>query len=80
MSVHKGNVFIDLSGWAPKFFPPQLVQYAKTLLKDKVLFGTDWPLLTVERWEKEFRELDFSPEVVDRIMLGNAIRVLGIET
>jgi uncharacterized protein len=79
MSVHKGNVFIDLSGWAPKYFPPQLVQYARTLLKEKVLFGTDWPLLTVERWEKEFRELNFPPEVVDRIMLGNAMRVLGIE-
>jgi uncharacterized protein len=80
MSVHKGNVFIDLSGWAPKYFPRQLVQYAKTLLKEKVLFGTDWPLLTVERWEKEFRELNLPPDVVDRIMLGNAIRVLGIET
>jgi hypothetical protein len=47
MALHKGNVFIDLSGWAPKYFPATLVQYARTLLKDKVLFGTDWPLLTV---------------------------------
>jgi uncharacterized protein len=79
MAVHKGNLFIDLSGWAPKYFPPALVQYARTLLKDKVLFGTDWPLLTVERWEREFAALDFPPDVVERIMLTNAMRVLGLE-
>ncbi|HET7419200.1 MAG TPA: amidohydrolase family protein [Candidatus Dormibacteraeota bacterium] len=79
MAVHKGNLFIDLSGWAPKYFPPMLVQYARTLLKDKVLFGTDWPLLTVERWEAEFAALDFPPDVVERIMLTNAMRVLGLE-
>jgi uncharacterized protein len=79
MAVHKGNLFIDLSGWAPKYFPPMLVQYARTLLKDKVLFGTDWPLLTVERWEKEFATLDFPPDVVQKIMLTNAMRVLGLD-
>jgi len=79
MAVHKGNLYIDLSGWAPKYFPPMLVQYARTLLKDKVLFGTDWPLLTIERWESEFAELNFPAEVVDRIMLRNAVRVLGLE-
>jgi len=79
IAVHKGNVFIDLSGWAPKYFPASLVQYARTLLKDKVLFGTDWPLLTVERWEKEFAELNFPAEVVEKVMLKNAMRVLRIE-
>jgi len=79
MAVHKGNLFVDLSGWAPKYFPPALVQYARTLLKDKVLFGTDWPLLTVERWEQEFAALDFPRDVVERIMLTNAMRVLGLE-
>ncbi|HKC18981.1 MAG TPA: amidohydrolase family protein [Candidatus Dormibacteraeota bacterium] len=80
MASHKGNVYIDLSGWAPKYFPPSLVQYARTLLKDKVLFGTDWPLLTVERWEAEFAALNFPPDVVERIMLKNAMRVLGVES
>lgn len=79
MAVHKGNLYIDLSGWAPKYFPPTLVQYARTLLKDKVLFGTDWPLLTVDRWEKEFAALDFPPDVVERIMLVNAMHVFGLE-
>ncbi|MEO9005863.1 MAG: amidohydrolase family protein [Candidatus Dormibacter sp.] len=79
MAVHKGNVFIDLSGWAPKYFPPLLVQYARTVLKDKVLFGTDWPLITVERWEKEFKELGFPPDVVELVMLRNAVRVLSLD-
>ena len=79
MAMHKGNVFIDLSGWAPKYFPPSLVQYARTLLKDKVLFGTDWPLLTVERWEAEFAAYNFPAEVIGKIMLKNAMRVLGVE-
>jgi predicted TIM-barrel fold metal-dependent hydrolase len=79
MAVHKGNLYIDLSGWAPKYFPPTLVQYARTVLKEKVLFGTDWPLLTVERWEGEFAALNFPAEVTEKIMLTNAIRVLGLE-
>ena len=43
VATHKPYVYIDLSGWSPKYFPPQLVQYANTLLKDKVLFGSDYP-------------------------------------
>jgi len=79
MAVHKGNLYIDLSGWAPKYFPPMLVQYARTVLKDKVLFGTDWPLLTVDRWEREFADLNFPPDVTERVMLLNALKVLGLE-
>ena len=44
LALHKPNVWIDLSGWSPKYFPPQLVQYANTLLKDRMLFGSDYPL------------------------------------
>ena len=43
--LHKPQVYIDLSGWSPKYFSPTLVQYANTLLKHKVLFGSDGPLL-----------------------------------
>ncbi|HEX9397722.1 MAG TPA: amidohydrolase family protein, partial [Burkholderiales bacterium] len=44
VATHKPQVYIDLSGWSPKYFPPILVQYANTLLKDKVLFGSDYPV------------------------------------
>lgn len=79
MAVHKGNVYIDLSGWAPRYFPAMLIQYARSVIRDKVLFGTDWPLITIERWEDEFRALGFPEEIQQKVMLGNALRVLGLE-
>ena len=69
---------IDLSGWSPKYFPKQLVQYANTLLKDRVLFGSDYPLITPERWMKDFEEAGFKPEVMPGILKDNAVRLLGL--
>ncbi|NNN18765.1 MAG: amidohydrolase, partial [Acidimicrobiaceae bacterium] len=60
---HKENVYIDLSGWAPKYFPESLVQYDNTLLSDKCLFGLDYPLIDVERWLKEFEVPDIRDEL-----------------
>lgn len=78
VAMHKPNVYIDLSGWSPKYFPKQLVQYANTLLKDKVLFGTDFPLITPERWMKDFEEAGFRDEVKPLILKENAGRLLGL--
>ena len=55
VATHKANVYIDLSGWSPKYFPPQLVRAANWLLKHKVLFGSDFPLLTPDRWLRRLR-------------------------
>jgi uncharacterized protein len=76
--LHKPNVYIDLSGWSPKYFPPQLVQYANTQLKRKMLFGSDYPLIAPDRWIKDFREAAFKPEVHDLILKENAIAALGL--
>jgi len=76
---HKPLVYIDLSGWSPKYFPPQLVRYANTLLKDKVLFGSDFPVITPDRWLADFADLDIRAEVRPRILKGNAVRLLGLE-
>jgi predicted TIM-barrel fold metal-dependent hydrolase len=78
VAVHKPNVWIDLSGWSPKYFPPQLVRYANSLLKDKVLFGTDFPALTPERWLRDFATLEIKPEVRPLILKENARRLLGL--
>lgn len=75
---HKTNYFIDLSGWAPKYWPQSLTHYANSILQDRVLFGSDWPAITPERWIKEFEELPFKPEVRQKIMLGNAKRLFGL--
>ncbi|WP_219723283.1 amidohydrolase family protein [Bacillus sp. Marseille-P3661] len=79
IAVHKANVYIDLSGWAPKYIPPIVVQYANSLLQDKVLFGSDWPLLTPERWMKEFDQLNIKDSVKPKIFLENARRVFKLE-
>lgn len=78
VAMHKPNVWIDLSGWSPKYFPAQLVQYANTLLKDRVLFGSDYPLITPDRWMKDFLEAGFRPEVHQAILKDNAVRLLGL--
>jgi predicted TIM-barrel fold metal-dependent hydrolase len=76
--LHKPNVYIDLSGWSPKYFAPQLIQYANTQLKNKVLFGSDFPLITPDRWLADFEKIDIKPEVRPLILKQNAIRLLGL--
>ncbi|MPZ79192.1 MAG: amidohydrolase family protein [Actinophytocola sp.] len=79
VATHKPNVYIDLSGWSPRYFPPQLVRYANTLLKDKVLFGSDFPVITPDRWLADFADLDVKPEVRPMILKDNAVRLLGLD-
>ena len=76
--LHKPNVYIDLSGWSPKYFAPQLVQYANTLLKHKVLFGSDYPLLTPDRWMADLGKIAVRDEVRPLILKENARKLLGI--
>jgi uncharacterized protein len=78
VATHKPHVHIDLSGWSPKYFPPQLVRYANSLLQDKVLFGSDYPVITPDRWLADFAELDIKPEVRPKILKDNAARLLGL--
>jgi predicted TIM-barrel fold metal-dependent hydrolase len=78
MATHKANVFIDLSGWRPKYFPPELVRAAGGLLRDKVLFGSDYPLIAPERWLEDFAELDVPEECWPAILKGTAARILGL--
>jgi hypothetical protein len=78
VAQHKPNVYIDLSGWSPKYFPPILVRYANSLLKHKVLFGSDWPLIQPDRWLRDFETLDIKPEVRPLILKDNAVKLLGL--
>jgi uncharacterized protein len=76
--MHKPNVYIDLSGWSPKYFPPQLVQYANSQLKHKMLFCSDFPLIPPDRWMKDFKDAGFKPEVHELILKSNAVRALRL--
>jgi uncharacterized protein len=78
IATHKANVYIDLSGWSPKYFPPQLVRAANGLLKRKVLFGSDYPVITPDRWRADFAKLEIKDEVRPLILKDNAVRMLGL--
>jgi uncharacterized protein len=78
MATHKLNVFIDLSGWLPKYFPAQLVRAINGPIRHKVMFGSDYPVLSPDRWIASFNDLEIKPEVRPLIMKDTAIRVLGL--
>ena len=78
VAQHKPNVYIDLSGWSPRYFPKILVQYANTMLRRKMLFGSDWPMISPEKWLDAFDKADFRDEVRPLILKENAMRLLGV--
>jgi len=78
VATHKPNVYIDLSGWSPKYFPEILVRYTNTLLRHKVLFGSDYPLLTPDRWLRDFAEPPIRDEVRPLVLRDNAAALLGL--
>lgn len=78
MALHKTNVFIDLSGWSPKYFQPQVIQYANGQLKDKMLFGSDFPLIHPDRWISAAQQVGFKEDVLARILKDNALKVLDL--
>lgn len=78
VATHKPNVYIDLSGWSPKYFPEILVKYCNSLLKHKMLFGSDWPAITPDRWLSDFEKIAIKDEVRPLILKENARKLLSI--
>lgn len=78
VALHKGNVFWELSGWAPKYFPAQLKTDITGRLRDKVMFGSDYPSIPYDRLFREWDELGYPDEIKERIFHGNAERILGL--
>lgn len=64
--------------WSPKYFPAELVKAAAGMLSGKVLFGSDYPLITPERWLDDFADLELRAEVLPGIFKGNACKILGL--
>jgi hypothetical protein len=75
---HKGNVYWELSGWAPRYFPPALRTDIRGRLREKIMFGSDHPSLPYERILREWDELGYDQSVMDLVFHANAERVLGL--
>lgn len=78
MALHKENVYIDLSGWSPKYFPPQIIRYANGQLSHKMLFGSDFPLIRPDVWIEKAREAGFKESVMPKLLKDNACRLLNL--
>lgn len=79
VATHKHNTWIDLSGWSPKYFPETLVRAAGTFLKSRVLFGSDYPMISPDRWMSDIEQTSLKPEALPGILKHNAIRLLKLE-
>lgn len=76
--LHKANVYGDLSGWAPKYFPDVLKREINGRLQDKVMFGSDYPEIPPKRWLEEFEAGGYKPEVIEKVLYKNAQRILKV--
>jgi len=79
IALHKSNVFIELSGWAPGYLPPEVKREIGKRLNGQTLFGSDYPFIDLDRWFREFEELGLPDGAADPILRGNAARLLGID-
>ena len=76
-ALHKSNVWIELSGWAPGYLPPEVKREAGRRLNERTLFGSDYPFIPLDRWFAEFEELGYDDEAKENILHRNAERLLG---
>jgi len=79
IALHKTNVFIDISGWAPRYIPPEVVREMKGRLQDRFLFGSDYPFIQPSRCLDELGELGLSAEATQKLLVENGKRLLGLE-
>ena len=66
------NVYIDTSAYVPKRYPDELVSYMKGHGRNKVMFGTNFPMINAETCMSQLDQLDLSDEVKDLFLSRNA--------
>ncbi|KRB82355.1 hypothetical protein ASE00_09800 [Sphingomonas sp. Root710] len=76
IALHKGNVWMELHGWSPRYFSDELKREISKRLRKKTFFAADYPMLTHERLVKEWREEGFESDVLDDVFSGNGERFL----
>lgn len=75
--IHKGNVYNEVHGWSPKYFPETFKKDINGRIKRKILFGSDWPFLTFERLYNDWEAEGYKPEVLENIYYKNAEKMFA---
>jgi uncharacterized protein len=80
VALRNAKVFIDISGWKPRYIPQNVLPYLSGILSDRFLFGTDYPMIRHGDWHDDFnRNLKpkLSQEVTEKLLYRNAQRLLN---
>jgi hypothetical protein len=72
------NFYLITSGWAPKHIPEEIIRFMNSRGSTKVMWASDFPVLTVERTVKEAKELSLKEDVRTRYMRDNALAVFNM--
>lgn len=72
------NVYIGMDAYAPKHWPPTVVHFMNTYGQDKVLFGTDWPVIDPERAMDDIADLDLRPGPKRKVLRDNTLGLFKI--
>ncbi len=78
--LHKPNVWNELHGWSPKYLTDALKREIRSRLKERVMFGADYPLFRYERLVRDWIELGYDDGVLAHVFHRNAERVFGVES
>ena len=73
------NVYLGSDAHAPKYWDPKFVHFLKTRGKDKVIFGTDFPIISFERAMTEIQQYNLSEEIQQKFLRDNAIRIFQLD-
>jgi predicted TIM-barrel fold metal-dependent hydrolase len=76
MALHKTNIYIDISGWSPRYIPAEVMRDMKGRLQDQFLFGSDYPFIQPKRCLDELSALDIPGPVLHKLLLGNGEKLL----
>lgn len=75
MAWKHANIYIGCDAHRPSYWPEAFIKYMNSYGQDKVIFGTDFPVLPIERTRADFDAIALKPEVRRKVLRDNALRL-----